>query len=370
MSNLQEARDQIRIVDEQMAALFEQRMAAVKEVAEYKRQRGLPVLDEAQEQRVVDRNSGYISDPVIKDYYIKFLRSTMAVSREYQHRLIEGVRVAYSGIEGAFAHIAARRIFPDGQPVSYPSFDAAYNAVVSGACDFAVLPIENSYAGEVGQVIDLMFFGDLFINGLYDLPVSQNLLGLPGARITDIDTVISHPQALGQCEKYIRSHGFAQISAVNTAMAAKQVAEEGDIHTAVIASAETAEIYGLEMLDHDINESRSNTTRFAVFSRVENNMPGSRDSSAFLLMFSVNNTAGSLAEAINIIGKYGFNMTMLRSRPTKDLPWAHYFFAETQGDELSPDGQAMLKELGECCPILKTVGRFNNGHMVLQEAVK
>ena len=240
---------------------------------------------------------------------------------------------------------------------SYSSFDGVFSAIERGECRYGVLPIENSYAGEVGQVMDLMFSGSLYVNGIYDLPVTHNLLGVPGSSPDSITAVISHPQALKQCGEYIKAHGYEIIQATNTAIAAQTVAEKGDIHVAAIASAETAELYGLSVLDHDINESSENTTRFAVFSRVPNQSAGGRDKK-FLLLFTVNNVAGALAKAISVIGEHGFNMRALRSRPLKELAWQYYFYVEAEGDENSETGKAMLAALADYCDMLKVVGGY------------
>ena len=177
------------------------------------------------------------------------------------------LNIAYSGVEGAFANIAAKNIFPDMNMVACSDFSEAYESVVNDTCDFAVLPIENSYAGEVGHVMDLMFSGNLNVVGIYYLRVTHNLLAIKGAKLEDIKTVISHPQALEQCRGYIKAHGFEKIQEKNTAFSAKQVSEKGDKSLAAIASVETAKLYGLEVLAHEINESNDNTTRFAVLSK-------------------------------------------------------------------------------------------------------
>ena len=354
---LTEAREKIREVDEEMAKLFVSRMEAVRKVAEYKRAHGLPIEDKEQEARVIEGRSKLIDDPELRSFYVRFLSETIEVSKSWQHRLTEGMRVAYSGVEGAFAHVAAKRIFPDGTPVSYPSFEAAYGAVEAGECDVAVLPIENSFAGEVGQVLDLMFSGGLYVNGVYDLSITQNLLGVPGAKPSDVKTVVSHPQALSQCGAYIREHGYSTVTAENTAVAAKSVAEQNDVSLAAIASGETAELYGLSVLDHDINESKTNTTRFAVFSRAENPSSG-RDGGAFLLLFTVKDEVGGLATAINLVSAYNFNLRVLRSRPMKDLPWHYYFYAEAEGDAASENGRRMLAALRGVCPMVKIAGQY------------
>ena len=358
MKDIETARKAINEADKEMARLFSDRMNAVRDVAAYKAEHGLPIFDSAREAEVVARGAALIEDEEIREYYVNFLKCTMELSKQYQHRLMSGVRVAYSGVEGAFAHIAATRIFPDGEHVSYGGFIDAYNAVVDGECDCAVLPIENSYAGEVGQVMDLMFGGSLYVSGVYNLRITHNLLGVPGARIEDIKTVISHPQALDQCAGYIRRHGFEQKRAVNTAMAAKEVAEKGYISTAAISSAETASLYGLAVLDHDINESATNTTRFAVFSRVENTAKKNENSN-FMLLFTVKNVSGALAKAIDVIGRHGFNMKVLRSRPMKELAWQYYFYVEAEGDESSEKGREMLEELSKNCDMLKVVGTYS-----------
>ena len=356
--DLQEARREIAEVDAEMAALFVRRMEAVRGIAAYKKERGLPVEDRAQEARMIEAQSGRIADEMLRPFYIQFLQGSIEVSKRWQHRLMEGLRVAYSGVEGAFAHIAASRIFPDAATYACPSFEEAYDSVARGENDIAVLPIENSYAGEVGQVLDLMFSGSLHVNGVYDLQVTQNLLAVPGTAIEGIRTVISHPQALSQCHAYIRERGFASISAANTAVAAQEVAEKKDPALAAIASRDTAKLYGLTVLDHDINESRSNTTRFAVFSQVENQEAGKRDGTAFLLLFTVKDEVGGLAKAINLISAYSFNMRVLRSRPMKDLPWHYYFYAEVEGDDSSENGRRMIGALRGVCPMVKVVGRY------------
>jgi len=356
-TKLDKARRIINEVDAKMAELFVQRMKAAETVAEYKKERGLGILDAAREKEVIARNAAMISDEKLREYYISFLKDTMAVSRAYQARLMNGMRIAYAGVEGAFAHIAAEKLYPYAEKVSYKDFASAYKAVEAGECDVCVLPVENSYNGEVGQVTDLMFSGTLYVNEMLELAVTQDLLGIPGASLSDIKTVISHPQALGQCAAYIKARGFDEIEAVNTAVAAKRVADENDKTKAAIASAEAAELYGLSVLDHDINESRSNTTRFAAFSRVANSKAGASGVHSIML-FTVRNEAGALAKAIDVIGSRGFNMRTLRSRPMKDLLWEYYFYVEAEGDIQTEEGLSMMEELGEFCYRLKFAGTY------------
>ena len=356
MSNkLEEARKIINQVDAQMAELFVKRMRAAELVYEHKKELGLPILDPKREETVIEQNSALVEDEILKGYYMDYLKHLMSVSRAYQYRMQSGLKVAYSGVEGAFAHIAAGRIFPEGNRVSYSDFKAAYDAVTKGECDVAVLPIENSYAGEVGQTMDLIFSGSLFINGIYELEIHQNLLGVPGATVEDIKKVTSHPQALSQCHDYIKMRGFEAEEANNTALAAKTVSEANDKSLGAIASVETAEIYGLKVIEANINKSGENTTRFVVLSKVKATSPSLTST---VLMFTVKHEAGSLANAIGIIGRYGYNMTALRSRPMKKHSWQYYFYVEVDGTTDGESGARMIEELNTVCDQLKVAGTF------------
>ncbi len=357
-NNLDKAREIINEVDKEMAELFVKRMRAAEMVAEYKKERGLAIYDELREEEVVRRNSALIEDEVLREFYLGFLRNNMAVSRAYQKRIMEGMRVAYSGTEGAFAHIAASKLYPSAEKVAFGDFASAYRAVESGECDICVLPVENSYNGEVGQVTDLMFSGSLYVNGMFDLPVTQDLLAIDGAKIEDIKEVVSHPQAFGQCSEYIEKHGFTRHEFANTALAAKYVKDLSERSVAAIASREAADIFGLSVLDHDINENRSNSTRFAIFSRVANKKIGKETGIHSILLFTVRNEAGALAKAVDVIGKYGFNMRTLRSRPMKELLWQYYFYVEVEGNIQTEEGTSLMEELGEFCDRLKFAGTY------------
>ncbi len=357
-NSLDKARKEINEIDKAMAELFVRRMHAAEAVAEYKKERGLAILDEAREEEVVRRNSAFVEDEQIREFYVGFLRDTMKASRAYQSRLMEGMRVAFSGTEGAFAHIAASKLFPTAEKVAFGDFASAYRSVERGECDIAVLPVENSYNGEVGQVTDLMFSGTLYVNGMFDLPVTQDLLVKPGVRLEEIKEVVSHPQAFGQCGEYIKRHGFVRHEFANTALAAKWVAESPDRSVAAIGSREAAEIFGLEVLGHDINENKKNSTRFAIFSRVANKRIARDGGVHSILLFTVRNEAGALAKAVDVIGRHGFNMRTLRSRPMKELLWEYYFYVEVEGNIQSESGASLMESLGEFCDKLKFAGTY------------
>lgn len=360
MNELENARKEINRIDEEMAKLFESRMKVCETIAAYKKERGLSVRDGAREAALIERNRQYIGDAKIESYYVPFLKNMIALSCTYQTGLMNGMKTAYCGVEGAFAQIAAKRLFPDSALVSCRSFADAYRMVETGEADCAVLPLENSYAGEVGAVMDLIFSGDLYINQVLDLSVRHCLIAVPGARVQTVKTVVSHPQALQQCADFLSCLGVETKEYSNTAAAAEYVRDCADPSVAAIASEETARLYGLEILQSGINDAGNNTTRFAVLSRVPNreNSVAVRENENFILVFTVQNKAGALAQTLNIIGAHGYNMRNLRSRPMKDLQWSYYFYIEAEGNIHNENGRDMLRELSAVCARLKLIGTF------------
>ena len=272
------------------------------------------------------------------------------------------LKIAYSGIEGSFAAMAVGGIFPEAEKISCRTFREAYDAVGNGLAEAAVLPIENSYAGEVGQVSDLMFSGSLQVIGVYELSISQCLLGIEGSAVESIKTVISHPQALEQCGEYIAHHGFESIPYENTARAAKEVADRKDVAVGAIASSETAKLYGLSILQYDINESSQNVTRFAVFTRRDSSNEATEKAKQTpkntIMIFTIRDFAGALARAISIIGKHNYNMRVIRSRPVKEFNWQYYFYTEIEGVLDSEEGWRMLEQLKTACEKIKVIGTY------------
>ena len=272
------------------------------------------------------------------------------------------MKISYSGIEGSFAAMAVGGIFPEAEKISCRTFREAYDAVGNGLAEAAVLPIENSYAGEVGQVSDLMFSGSLQVIGVYELSISQCLLGIEGSAVESIKTVISHPQALEQCGEYITHHGFESIPYENTARAAKEVSDRKDVAVGAIASSETAKLYGLSILQYDINESSQNVTRFAVFTRRDSSNEAAEKAKQTpkntIMIFTIRDFAGALARAISIIGKHNYNMRVIRSRPVKEFNWQYYFYTEIEGVLDSEEGWRMLEQLKTACEKIKVIGTY------------
>ena len=225
MNQLEQARAQIDTVDRQMAALFEQRMAAVRQVIEYKQATGMPILDSGREAQVIEKNTAYIAEEVLRPYYADLLRAQMALSRQYQAYVLGRDVVAHQGAEGAYSHIALTRLFPRAKALSLATFDEVFDAVQDGRAAYGVIPFENSTAGDVSDVLDLLYNHSLYIVQMYDLPIRHNLLGVPGAHLRDVTDVYGHPQALRQSEAFLTKTGLATHSwppqAPNNALAAQ-----------------------------------------------------------------------------------------------------------------------------------------------------
>ena len=353
-NELEQARREIDAVDAEMAALFCRRMDAVRRVAAYKQARGLPVLDASREEAVVAKNCARLPDEAYAEYYEDFIRHTMGLSRAFQRAVLGMGTVAYQGVEGAFAHIALRALFPHAEAVSYPTWDEVFDAVERGDAARGVVPFENSHAGDVSAVLDLCYnHPELWVVDVYDLPISQNLLVLPGTQLSQLRTVYSHQQAIAQSETFLKQFRLPATAMANTAMAAKFVAESGDATKAAIASAETAALYGLEILVPNINTDGDNTTRFIVLSR-EKPTAGNR----FSLLFTVDNKPGKLAEVIQVIGASGFNMESIKSRPMPHVPFEYYFYVELVGDPTADETGALLQQLDRTCRTVRLLGVY------------
>lgn len=361
MDNLEKCRKQINEIDDAMAVLFEQRMQAARMIGEYKKEHGLPVKDQARENAIIAKGKKRISEKEFEGYYVDFQKSLMSISCALQEQITAGMKIGYSGVPGAYAYIAAKQLFPEAKLIPFANFEPAYRAAENGEVDCAVLPLENSYAGDVGAVMDLMFAGHLFVNQIYDLDIEHQILGVSGADIKQVRTVVSHPQALSQCDNYIKYHNLETVEFSNTARAAEYVKGLNDPTVAAIASCETASLYGLDILERNIQSMKNNTSRFGVFSRAQN-LPQAEardDSCGFMLMFTVPNEAGSLAITLDIIGAHGFNMRNLKSRPMKDLLWSYYFYVEAEGNIVTDEGSDMLSELKAVCGQMKLIGTYS-----------
>ena len=353
MRELEETRGEINQIDKEMAALFVRRMDCAADVIDYKKNKELPIFDGAREQAVIEKNLAYIEKEDYKDYYKDFITHLMNLSKSYQRKLNNGDKVGYQGVEGAFSYIASSHLFPHEKKINFPTFQEIFQSVQEGDIAYGVLPLENSATGDVNDVLDLLFQYDCHVTAIYDLAIRQNLLGVKGAKISDIRQVYSHQQAIAQSRQFLNRYDFEIIPYANTALAAKLIHETGDIHKAAIASKETAALYDLDILAENINTANDNTTRFIVLEK-DLRKEGNR----FNLIFTVPHKAGQLANVIQTIGQNGFNMESIKSRPMPGCAWEYYFYVEIVGDMNTPKAQNLLQALYENCQTLKVVGVY------------
>ena len=357
-SDIAEARKNIDRIDREMAELFAERMQAAAVVAAYKEEHGLPVEDKAREAEMIARNTERLP-PAYRPYYRNFLVGTITESKRYQRLLVSGLRVAYSGVEGAFAHVATMRIFGEpGEKVACPDFATAYRSVESGACHCAVLPIENSYAGDVGQVMDLAWRGSLTISGIYDLPLSQCLLAKPGVTLAEVREVVSHPQALAQCQRWLRQHlpEASLMACDSTAAAARRAVSEPG--SAAIGHKSLSTMLGLPILAYNLEDEPTNQTRFVVIGPKPTDTSAANKTS---VLFTLPDKPGSLAGILDLLFKAGVNLRKLESRPLRSQSWKYAFFADLETNLLKPELSGVLAELRNTCHSFRLLGCYTAG---------
>lgn len=351
---LQKARKTIREIDEQIAALFEQRMDAVKDVAQYKKEHNLPILDPKREAFLLEQMSTIIQKEAYVKPYLELQTAMMDISKQMQTEWIGRKQIGYQGVEGAFSYIAAKALFPYDKWKQFASFEEIFIAVEDGRLDYGVIPFENSYTGDVADVMDLLRRHSCRIEAIYPLKVDQNLLVQKGTKLEEITHVYSHPQALSQCALFLKQRPWHIESFANTAMAASYVASLSDHSGAAIASKETARLYGLEILQEHINTSQNNMTRFIVISK----HPLKEDADRFNVIFTVKHEAGQLAAIIDCIRDAGYNMECIKSYPQKNIPWAYYFYIEIVGSIADLKTKQLIANMKQVCLEFTIIGSY------------
>ena len=373
---LSEIREKIDTVDDQLLKLFLERMDLAEEVAAYKNEHHLPILNKERERAVLARVTEQSGE---KERYAYHLFSTLfELARSRQAELIDAPTrvgaqikaaladmnevfpqtglVACQGVEGANSQVACDRLLPRGNIVYVKTFQAVVSAVESGLCKFGVLPIENSSNGSVRAVYELLQDHNLTIVRSTRLCIRHELLALPGVKMGDITEIYSHEQAIGQCSKFLNSlNGVRVIPCDNTAAAAKMVAERGDRHVAAISSHPCAALYGLDTVRDDIQDSDNNYTRFICITRDPVIYAGANRIS---LVIACDNKPGALYEILSKLAALGINMTKLESCPVTGRNFEFIFFLELEASVLEPGVLPMLEELERSCQNFQFLGNY------------
>ncbi|MCI8437158.1 MAG: bifunctional chorismate mutase/prephenate dehydratase [Lawsonibacter sp.] len=373
---LSEIRTKIDAVDDQLLTLFLERMALSEEVAAYKHEHKLPILNKAREREILAKVTQRAGD---KERYAYHLYSTLfELARSRQAELIsaptkvaERVRtalasnsevfpqtgmVACQGVEGGNSQAACDRLLPRGNIMYVKSFDGVVSAVESGLCQFGVLPIENSSNGSVRKVYQLLQEHDLSVVRSTRLCIRHELLALPGVKQEEITEIYSHEQAIGQCSQFLS--GLKDVKVIpcgNTALAAKMVAESGSRHAAAISSHPCAALYGLECVNSAIQDSDNNYTRFIC---VAKNPVIYAGASRISLIVAFENKPGALYEIISKLAAMDINMTKLESCPVAGSDFEFIFFLELEASVKAPGVLAMLEEMERSCAQFQLLGNY------------
>lgn len=375
MKDLKLIREEIDEIDSQIVSLYEERMQRTTEVAEYKISVGKPVLDRQREKEKLQKVKGQAKED--NRFGVgELFEQIMAMSRKRQYQLLQQSgqaqefgfeeveelpfytrKIVYQGTEGAYSQLAMKAYFGDAaEGYHVETWREAMEAIQRGEADYAVLPIENSSAGIVGENFDLMLEYDNYIVAEKTIKIEHALLGLPEAELSDIRTVYSHPQALMQSVDFLDDHKeWERVSVKNTAVAAKQVVREQRKEQAAIASEVTADIYGLKILKNHINYSEENSTRFIIVGGRRLRLKGADKVS---ICFEVSHESGSLYRMLSHFMFNNLNMVKIESRPIKDKSFEYRFFVDLEGDLGEGAMQNALKGLLEEALYVKVLGNY------------
>ena len=376
--NLEELRGQIDEIDQQMVELFKARMEAASQVAEYKKEKGLPVLDAGRERALLGKIADQAGEE-LADYAQSMYRTILSASRSYQNgkiglgsKVYNGIReaisatpnlfpqrptVACQGVEGAYSQIACDRLFKSPTIMYFQTFDHVFKAVESGMCQYGILPIENSTAGSVKAVYDLMLSHNFSIVRSARLKICHNLLTKHGTRLEDIKEVFSHEQAINQCADYLAGLKGVKVTVVeNTAMASKMVAESERTDVAALSSRFCAELYGLKILQENVQDQDNNYTRFICISKRPEIYPGADRTS---LMMILPHKPGSL---YNVLAKFyalNINLQKLESRPLPGREFEFMFYFNIEASVYAPEVERLFRDLEAESEQLRYLGTYN-----------
>ena len=376
---INDIRSRIDAIDDELAALFVRRMDCVREIARAKQQAARPLRDHARERAIINRLTAAAGDeyaPYVKALYAQIFD----LSRSYQsslwarrspladeiaaalastqgRRLPEHALVACQGTEGAYGQQACERLFPYPDILYFDRFDGVFNAVEKGMCRYGILPIENSTAGSVTQVYDLMERHHFYIVGAQKLRIDHRLMRKNAAPDTPITEIVSHEQALRQCSRFFAAHPEIRATVMeNTAVAAQYVAGSDRDDLAVIASRACAELYGLDVVQDDISDSANNYTRFICISRQLEIYPQARKIS---LMLNLAHEPGALNAVVSRLAIAGVNLLKLESRPIPGREFEFRFFFDMTASVADPDILRLLGELEAHCDRFVFLGCYD-----------
>lgn len=372
MKDLSEIRVEIDKIDKQLIELFKKRMDCSKAVGLYKKANNVPVFSQGRENEILDaveeKGGEYGSHARL------LFSNIMELSRALQHNIVcsgkalreeilnasdevekKNIKVGYQGIKGANGHEAVIRLFPDADAFNYKTFSDVFEAVDKGEITYGVLPVENSTAGSVSAVYDLILKHRFYIVEALDLPIDYCLAGLKQSEFSDIEKVWSHQQTLSQCANYIAKNNFEATACSNTAIAARDVANEKRLNVAAICPYKAADEYGLKILDNHLQDNKGNTTRFIVISK---KLCIPENANKISLCFSLPHVTGSLYSLLCRFNSLGLNLTKIESRPRQDKDFEYLFYLDFSGNVHSDNVVDLISQLSEEMPEFSFLGNY------------
>ena len=375
--DLEQLRSEIDGIDEQLVSLFCQRMHISAQVADYKKENNLPIFHPGRERAILQKvaeNAG----PEMANYTRVLYSMLFELSRSYQskrnslpsslyQRISQSIAetpklfpqtpiVACQGVEGAYSQIACEKIFKNPFILYFKNFEAIFQAIEQGMCQYGILPIENSTAGSVTKVYDLMIRHNFSIVRSFRLKVDHNLLVNPGTSLSDIKTIYSHEQAINQCGDFLQKlEGINLVPVANTAIAAEMVSKAGTKDVAALSSRACAELYGLTCLASSVQDKGNNRTRFICISKKLEIYPGSDKTS---IMMILPHTPGALYKVLARLYTLGINVTKLESSPIPDREFEFMFYFDLETSIYSEEFIQLMCELEDLCEEFKYLGSF------------
>ena len=355
MKDLIECRKEIDEIDQQLIKLFEQRMKISKDVVTYKLANNMQIFQPEREKDVIEKNVKRLNDSSLQAYAHNFVQDIMDIGKSYQATFIplthtyklvkektENIKVGYAGVPGAFAHQALLEYFGEVDNINYEYFQDVYEALKNDEIDYGVVPLENSSTGAINDNYDLLRDYGFYIVGEHSIKITQNLLGIKGAKLEDITCLYSHEQGLQQSSKFLNDHPkIKAYNYSNTAAAAKYVSEKNDKHLGVIKE--------------NIHNVESNNTRFIIIGKqLENRNNSDRVSIVFTLQHKV----GALSSILKVIKDHQINLSRIESRPIKDKPWQYYFYIDFEGSLNDNNVKIALEQLKTNCLTLRVLGNY------------
>ncbi len=362
MPDIDKIRAEIDEIDNDLTRLFERRMEISASVAQYKKENGLPTLNAQREKEVIDRACGRLNDKKFVPYTEKFYTCLMNLSKDYQKSLNNTeTSIGFQGIKGSFSHEACLWYMENNENgynynvKSYETFDKLCLALLNDEISKAVIPFENSSTGAVTDVYDLLLSYDYHIVGEVCVRVNHNLMAKEGTSLCDIKEVYSHPQAFMQSKEFLQNYTFKQIPYKNTAISAEYVANSDKTDIGCIASEKAAELYGLKILEHNINYNKNNYTKFVVLSKTPDY---SEDNDKISMITRLDNTPGKLFKLTKMFAERKINMVKIESRPDITNPFEYVFFIDIIGNINDENIKGALEEIRKGDKTFKYLGNY------------